>query len=123
MLQEPATFGEPGDPAAIAEACGLAPADIDAAQVVSTGTAHLICVLHDRAALARVAAGPATALSAAVDPGDATCLFLAAPTADPGRWQARSFFLGTDGVREDPATGSAAGPCARTSHTSVASAP
>ena len=48
-----------------------------------------------------------------LQPARATCLYLAAPHdagADPARWHARSFFLGTTGVREDPATGSAAGP-------------
>jgi trans-2,3-dihydro-3-hydroxyanthranilate isomerase len=115
MLQEPAAFGDEADPAAIAAASGLTVADLDpaiAARYVSTGVTHLIVVLADAAALARVTPGSPAALNAAVKPGGATCLFLAAPQHGnrPGRWQARSFFLGTGGVREDPATGSAAGP-------------
>jgi predicted PhzF superfamily epimerase YddE/YHI9 len=46
-----------------------------------------------------------------LQPASRTCLYLAAPRttrAPTRRAGARSFFLGTTGVREDPATGSAA---------------
>jgi trans-2,3-dihydro-3-hydroxyanthranilate isomerase len=113
MLQEPAAFGAPAEPAAIAAATGIAAADIDPAlspRFVSTGVAHLIVILRDAAALQSVRAGDPAELAAVLAPGDGLCVYLAAPTATPERWRARSLFLGTDGVQEDPATGSAAGP-------------
>ncbi len=116
MLQEPATFGDEADRQAIVTASGLSPDDLDPAitpRYVTTGAWHLIVVLRDPTALDRVQPGQPDALSAALQPGGGICLYLAAPHdagADPARWHARSFFLGTAGVREDPATGSAAGP-------------
>jgi trans-2,3-dihydro-3-hydroxyanthranilate isomerase len=118
MLQEPAVLGELGDPEAIAAATGIAVADIDTdrpPRFVSTGVHHLIVVLRDAGALARATTRDPQRLAAALAPGGGTCVYLAAPsdaaaTATPARWQARSLFLGLDGVNEDPATGSAAGP-------------
>ncbi len=116
MLQEPATFGDEADRHAIVAASGLSPDDLDPAiapRYVSTGVWHLIVVLREPTALDRVRPADAGALSEALQPGGGICLYLAAPHGsggDPARWHARSFFLGTAGVREDPATGSAAGP-------------
>jgi trans-2,3-dihydro-3-hydroxyanthranilate isomerase len=113
MLQEPAVFGDEGDPDAIAAASGLRSSDIATdppPRSISTGTAHLIAILNDATALQRVRRSDAQTLAKALQIGGCTCLFLAAPLPQPNRWQARSVFIGTDGVREDPATGSAAGP-------------
>jgi len=112
MLQEPATFADEADRDAIAAACGLDARDIASdppPRSISTGVTHLIAILNEATALPRVRRGDAAALQAALEPGGDTCLYLAAPLSGD-RWQARSLFLGTDGVREDPATGSAAGP-------------
>jgi trans-2,3-dihydro-3-hydroxyanthranilate isomerase len=111
MLQEPATFGPQVDPQAIAAATGIDAADLDPAHppcFVSTGVAHLIVVLRDPAALARVQGRDVDALNGLLEPGGGTCAYLAAP--DGERWSARSQFVGAGGVVEDPATGSAAGP-------------
>jgi trans-2,3-dihydro-3-hydroxyanthranilate isomerase len=112
MLQEPAAFGDEADPEVIAAASGLHVGDIATdppPRFISTGVSHLIAILNDAAALQRIVRPDAETLARTLQ-GAGTCLYLAAPLQPPDRWQARSLFIGTDGVREDPATGSAAGP-------------
>ena len=110
MLQEPPAFGPTVSAAEVLAVAGLREADIAAArepQVVSTGVAHLIVAVRDRAALAG-AAPTAARLRALLEPLGAIVLYLAAADGDVA--YARGFFLGPGGVIEDPATGSAAGP-------------
>jgi trans-2,3-dihydro-3-hydroxyanthranilate isomerase len=112
MLQEPAEFGAEVDPAR-----ALAPLRMDAAdahpelppQIVSTGIAHLMVPVRDLGVLERATpdlAGLRELLCAV----GCTCAYLAAVDPDRGTARARSFFLETTTVAEDPATGSAAGP-------------
>ena len=112
MLQEPPRFGDEPSPADVLAAAGLHEVDLHPdlpAQVVSTGVAHVMAPLRDRESLDR-AVPDATALAALLEPFDAIVLYLAAIEPDTGIARARSFFFGPDGVIEDPATGSAAGP-------------
>ena len=112
MLQEPAVFGPELDPAEVAAAAGLEPADAHAAlppQLVSTGTRHVLLPVADAGVLARPAP-PLAALAALLGRLDAVVLYLAAVDVGEGRARARGFFLDTSGTTEDPATGSAAGP-------------
>lgn len=113
MLQEPPSFGTEAAAADVMGTAGLDEADAHPdlpAQVVSCGTAHLIAPLRDRAALERIAPD-AVALRALLERlGEALVLYLVAIDPDNGTAHARGLFLGLDGVVEDPATGSAAGP-------------
>jgi trans-2,3-dihydro-3-hydroxyanthranilate isomerase len=110
MLQEPPAFGPVPAVADVVAAAGLREGDLHPGrepQVVSTGVAHVVVALRHRAALAEAAAERAP-LQALLEPLGAIVLYLAAVDADVAH--ARGFFLGPDGVIEDPATGSAAGP-------------
>ena len=112
MLQEPPQLGARPSPAAVLAAAGLPVAAADPQlepQVVSTGFAHLVVPLKDRAALAAAAPGR-DAMRALLEPIGAMVLYLAAIDIDGGLAHARGFFLTPAGVTEDPATGSAAGP-------------
>ena len=110
MLQNPATWGDEVDPAralgAVGLDAGLAVAALPVA-LVSTGHPQLVAVVSDAAALAAVRLDPA-ALRAVLGP--AAVLYLAAVDVEPGTARARSFFVQDGVVREDPATGAAAGP-------------
>ncbi|HEV2785509.1 MAG TPA: PhzF family phenazine biosynthesis protein [Solirubrobacteraceae bacterium] len=112
MLQEPPRFGARPSPADVLAAAGLPISAGDPQlepQVVSTGFAHLMIPLKDRAALA-AAAPMRDAMSALLEPIDAMVLYLAAIDIDARVAHARGFFVDPAGVTEDPATGSAAGP-------------
>jgi trans-2,3-dihydro-3-hydroxyanthranilate isomerase len=112
MLQEPAVFADELDPALV-----LAVAGLDARyaveglppQPVSTGLRHIVAPVRDLDALAR-AQPDALALSALLRETDSVVLYLAVVDAEAGTVRARSFLHGLNGVEEDPATGSAAGP-------------
>jgi trans-2,3-dihydro-3-hydroxyanthranilate isomerase len=113
MLQEPAEFGAEVDPAAALAAIGLTDADADPElppQVVSTGAPQLIVPLRDRDAAAR-ATPDFAAISALLKAVGAVTLYAAAcsPDDEHGSAHARSFAF-DEGIGEDPATGSAAGP-------------
>lgn len=110
MLQEPPSFGPAPAAADVLAAAGLRESDLDPQldpRVVSTGVAHLVAGLRDRATLAGAAAERAP-LQALLEPLGAVVLYLAAVDGEVAH--ARGFFLGPGGVIEDPATGSAAGP-------------
>jgi trans-2,3-dihydro-3-hydroxyanthranilate isomerase len=113
MLQEPPSFGSEHAAGGVMGAAGLDESDAHPdfpPQVVSCGTAHLMAPLRDRAALERIAPD-ARALRALLEPlGEMLVLYLVAVDPDNGTAHARGLFLGVDGVVEDPATGSAAGP-------------
>ncbi|UGS33905.1 PhzF family phenazine biosynthesis protein [Capillimicrobium parvum] len=110
MLQAPASFGDVLDAGEVMAAAGLDPADADAGlpcQLVSTGLLHLMAPVRDEATL-RGAAPDTERMTSLLGASGATCLYLAA--VDGEHADARSFFLQDGNVREDPATGSAAGP-------------
>ncbi len=109
MLQEPATFGPQLDPATVLSAAGLDPALADPdlpAQVVGTGVPQVIAPVVAEGL--RVPRPDFPALEALLSEHEAITLYLAAADGETAR--ARSLYLEPDGVSEDPATGSAAGP-------------
>ncbi|MBX5439931.1 MAG: PhzF family phenazine biosynthesis protein [Solirubrobacteraceae bacterium] len=111
MLQDPASFGPELDAGRVLEAMGLAGADADPdvpCQVVSTGFAHVMAPIADPAALGRVRPDPAR-MAALLDEAGQGVVYLAA-RAGAGEVRARGFFLQDGLPREDPGTGSAAGP-------------
>jgi len=100
----------------LAAALGLEASDFAAdglpVQVVSTGAAHLLAPVRDRAAITR-ARPDSTRLAAvlrAVD-GQGCYLFSLDPVSPKAVAHTR-FFNPVEGIPEDPATGSAAGPLA-----------
>jgi PhzF family phenazine biosynthesis protein len=84
--------------------------------VVSTGAAHLLVPLVDRAAVDRAVPDPARLVAVLADAGGEGCYIFATASADPddGAHAYARFFNPTMGIGEDPATGTAAGPLAAT---------
>jgi trans-2,3-dihydro-3-hydroxyanthranilate isomerase len=117
MLQEPAVFGAEIDPVRVMAAVGLSGADAAGAalpcQIVSTGVAQLIAPIADADALGRVRID-ATALDALVQDVGSVVLYLAALNGDSAR--VRGIFTQDGLPREDPGTGSAAGPLMAYAH-------
>ena len=115
MLQEPAVFGAEIDPARVLAAVGL-PASAAAqlpCQIVWTGVEHLIGPIADPAALARVRID-ASALDALVEELGTVVLYLSALDGETAR--VRGIFTQDHLPREDPGTGSAAGPLMAYAH-------
>ncbi|HWV84524.1 MAG TPA: PhzF family phenazine biosynthesis protein [Capillimicrobium sp.] len=111
MLQDPAEFGPELDAGRVLEAIGLSGADGDPevpCQIVSTGFAHVMAPIADPGALARVRPDPSR-MAALMDEVGQGVLYVAARAGD-GDVRARGFFLQDGLPREDPGTGSAAGP-------------
>jgi trans-2,3-dihydro-3-hydroxyanthranilate isomerase len=108
MTQRDPEFGVELDPHEIARLAGLALDDLDPAlppQVVSTGTAFAIVLLHAQEALSRLSVNQPEATPWLRERG-ARWMYILAPTGCPApRYRARMQFYGG----EDPATGSAAG--------------
>jgi trans-2,3-dihydro-3-hydroxyanthranilate isomerase len=125
MTQRDPEFGAELDRAEVAGFCGLTEDDLDPTltpQVVSTGTAFAIVVLHSYEALARFRVRAQESMSWLRERG-ARWFYVVAPgqadEEDSPRYRARMQFYGG----EDPATGSAAG-CAiayLVAHNAVAS--
>ena len=112
MRQEPARFGAEPEPGLVFAALGLDVADGHpqlTPQYVSCGIDHLMVPVRDEAVLARPHPD-ADALTAVLAQGDAACAYVCWPEPDGVAIQARGFFVDAEGVAEDPATGSAAGP-------------
>jgi trans-2,3-dihydro-3-hydroxyanthranilate isomerase len=109
MRQKDPTFGSLHAPAAIAEALGLAPEDLDPSlpiQTVSTGMAFCIVPLRSMEVAARLRI-PYARAQAYLDATDAKffhCI-TRAPATTGADWHARMQFYNG----EDPATGSASG--------------
>jgi trans-2,3-dihydro-3-hydroxyanthranilate isomerase len=109
MRQNDPSFGAIHEPAAIAAALGLSPADLDPdlpIQTVSTGMAFCIVPLRSLEVAARLAI-PQPSAQAYLARSDAKffyCITRAAPASGVG-WHARMQFYNG----EDPATGSASG--------------
>jgi trans-2,3-dihydro-3-hydroxyanthranilate isomerase len=112
ILQEPPSFGPEVDAAEALAALGLDPGHAHVGglppQVVSTGLPPLIVPVQ-RHALAR-ARPDHDALAALLERHGATTVYLVAWEPGEGQARTRSFFVDVDGITEDPATGSAAGP-------------
>jgi trans-2,3-dihydro-3-hydroxyanthranilate isomerase len=120
MDQSPPRFGTAlDDPEPLAAALGLRPDEIAQdrpAQVVSTGAAHLLVPLADRAAVDRAVPDSARLVAVLADAGGEGCYVFTTAAADPddGAHAYARFFNPTMGIGEDPATGTAAGPLAAT---------
>jgi PhzF family phenazine biosynthesis protein len=120
MDQSPPRFGAAlDDPERLAAALGLRPDEIAQdrpAQVVSTGAAHLLVPLADRAAVDRAVPDSARLVAVLADAGGEGCYVFTTAAADPddGAHAYARFFNPTMGIGEDPATGTAAGPLAAT---------
>jgi trans-2,3-dihydro-3-hydroxyanthranilate isomerase len=118
MMQTPPSFGATcQNVPELAAALQLAEADLAMddglpAQVVSTGAAHLLVPVRNRAALvsARPHAERLASLLATV--GGQGCYLFCLDPIDPAATAHARFFNPTVGIWEDPATGSAAGPLA-----------
>jgi trans-2,3-dihydro-3-hydroxyanthranilate isomerase len=109
MLQEPVTFGPELDPAVPLAVAGIDPSLADerlCPQVVDTGVPQILVPVQ-RGAL-RLLEPDFPALEALLTEHGAVTLYLF--TLEGDRAAARSLYLEPDGVSEDPATGSAAGP-------------
>src|SRR5262249_16229679 len=115
MAQAPVQFGPVLDrPAALADALGvpqkrLVPAL--PAQVVSTGAAHLLVAVY-RSALRDARPDPAKLATLLTATGAMGFYLYTIEATDPGVVADARFFNPTEGIAEDPATGSAAGPLA-----------
>jgi trans-2,3-dihydro-3-hydroxyanthranilate isomerase len=115
MDQSPPQFGEPvTERAELATALGLDPDDLAAsepARVVSTGAAHLMVWVRDRAAVDRAAPDAQRLKAMLSDAGAEGCyLYSLDPVDTDGAVAYTRFFNPTVGIVEDPATGTAAGP-------------
>lgn len=116
MQQEPARIGEPlADRAELAEALGISQAQLDGAastRVVSTGVAHLMVGVRDRQTLDALTPDPAALGRVLGAAGAQGCYVFTEDTVSPAAQAYARFFNPTVGIREDAATGSAAGPLA-----------
>ena len=120
MDQSPPKFGAEFDGREpLAAALGLSPDDLTQdppVQVVSTGAAHLLVPLVDRAAVDRAVPDPGRLVAVLADAGGEGCYVFTTAAAEPddGAHAYARFFNPTMGIGEDPATGTAAGPLAAT---------
>jgi trans-2,3-dihydro-3-hydroxyanthranilate isomerase len=113
MEQAPPEFGRTvTDREDLAAALGLEPDALDdvQAQVVSTGAAHLLVPVADRAAVDRVRPDAPRLAAALAKVGGQGCYVYCLDPVDPSAVAHARFFNPTVGIEEDPATGSAAGP-------------
>lgn len=108
----PIEAGRAFDPTDCARALGLEPSDVRPGvrcRLLSAGNPNIFVAVDDRAAVDR-AEVDSLALRALLGTSDrAACLFVFAPTATGAYGR---MFAPEQGVREDPATGSAMGPLA-----------
>jgi len=112
MLQEQAVDGPEVAPEEALPPLGLTPNEVLTPalkpQVISTGLAQLVIPVQ-QAALHHVKPDR-DALQALLERVGATCAYVVFWESGSGQAWARSFFIDVQGVTEDPATGSAAGP-------------
>jgi trans-2,3-dihydro-3-hydroxyanthranilate isomerase len=80
------------------------------AQVVSTGAAHLLVPVRDRAAVDRARPDAPRLAGVLAGLGGQGCYLYSLDPVDPAAVAYARFFNPTVGIHEDPATGSAAGP-------------
>jgi PhzF family phenazine biosynthesis protein len=114
MDQSPPQFGESvGDRAELAASLGLAEDDLEAAEparVASTGAAHLLVPIRDRAAVDRASPNAPRLAAVLRTAGGEGCYLYSRDPVDAGAVAYTRFFNPTVGIWEDPATGTAAGP-------------
>ncbi|TDD11727.1 PhzF family phenazine biosynthesis protein [Nonomuraea deserti] len=94
---------------------GLRPEDLSPdrqAQVVSTGVAHLLVPLVDRAAVDRTVVESRALAAILAEAGAEGCYVYTTAPGEPKADAYSRFFNPTVGIVEDPATGTAAGPLA-----------
>jgi trans-2,3-dihydro-3-hydroxyanthranilate isomerase len=97
----------------LATALGLPAADlVEDATVVSTGAAHLLVPVRDRAVVDRVRPDAPRLAATLAAAGGQGCYVYCLDPVDPAAVAYARFFNPTVGISEDPATGSAAGPLA-----------
>jgi trans-2,3-dihydro-3-hydroxyanthranilate isomerase len=117
MTQTAPSFGAiHKDPAMLAAALGLEAGDLSVeglpAQVVSTGAAHLLVPLQNREAIGRAQPDVKNLYQQLRSVGGQGCYLFSLDTVDPLAAAHTRFFNPTEGIVEDPATGTAAGPLA-----------
>ncbi len=114
MDQSAPRFGRSvDDRGELAASLGLAEADLVAAepaQVVSTGAGHLLVPVRDRAAVDRAAPDAPRLATALRQVGGEGCYLYSRDPVEADAVAYTRFFNPTMGIREDPATGTAAGP-------------
>jgi PhzF family phenazine biosynthesis protein len=113
LTQAPPVFGKRCDDVeALAAALGIGASDVSPAQTVSTGAAHLLVPVKDRAVVSRVSPNSERLKPILADAGAQGCyVYCLDPESREAIAHAR-FFNPTVGIAEDSATGSAAGPLA-----------
>ena len=119
LTQAPPTFGRQATAStrtALAAALRVEPADIDDAtlpiQVVSTGAAHLMVPIRDRSSIARARPDMELLTAVLASLGAEGCYLASLDPISPKAIAHTRFFNPADGLYEDAATGSAAGPLA-----------
>jgi PhzF family phenazine biosynthesis protein len=115
MQQSAPEFGQTvSDARALADALGLEAEEVlpegRAAQVVSTGAAHLLIPVRDRSAVERAKPDAARLLSVLSASGGEGAYLFCRDVARAGSAAHARFFNPTMGIIEDAATGTAAGP-------------
>jgi trans-2,3-dihydro-3-hydroxyanthranilate isomerase len=115
MQQSAPEFGETvSDARALADALGLVAEDVlpegRAAQVVSTGAAHLLIPVRDRSAIERAKPDAARLLSVLRASGGEGAYLFCRDVVRAGSAAHARFFNPTMGISEDASTGTAAGP-------------
>ncbi|EFH85158.1 PhzF family phenazine biosynthesis protein [Ktedonobacter racemifer] len=117
MRQTAPSFGAiHTDPAALAAALGLESSDLFVeglpAQVVSTGATHMMVPVQSREAISRAQPDAKRLYQHLRSVGGQGCYLFSLDTVDPLAAAYTRFFNPTEGIVEDPATGTAAGPLA-----------
>jgi PhzF family phenazine biosynthesis protein len=115
MTQTAPSFGAiHKDPAALAASLSLETSDLTVegfpAQVVSTGAAHLLVPLSSREAIARAQPDARSLYQQLRTVDGQGCYLFSLDPVDPAAAAHTRFFNPTEGIVEDPATGTAAGP-------------
>jgi trans-2,3-dihydro-3-hydroxyanthranilate isomerase len=117
MTQTVPSFGAThNDPAALAAALGLEAVDLSVeglpVQVVSTGASHMLVPVRSREAVERALPDAKSLYQHLRSVGGQGCYLFSLDTVDPLAAAHTRFFNPTEGIVEDPATGTAAGPLA-----------
>lgn len=117
MRQTAPSFGAiHPDSAALAAALSLEATDLSveglSPQVVSTGAAHLLVPVRSREAIKRAQPDAKRLYQHLHSVGGQGCYLFSLDTVDPAATAHTRFFNPTEGIVEDPATGTAAGPLA-----------
>jgi trans-2,3-dihydro-3-hydroxyanthranilate isomerase len=117
MAQSAPSFGAThNDPTALAAALSLETGDLAVedlpAQVVSTGAGHLLVPVRSRETIGRAQPDGKRLFQELRSVNGLGCYLFTLDTVDPAATAHTRFFNPTEGIVEDPATGTAAGPLA-----------